>query len=152
MHSITKKSSVYPSILFIPRFNTTTYGKRAFKKHVAAPRKWNNLPGKKSIMVRSARLGVCVCGIKIGITHSKPCGINTAGFTVFYTNFNSLDANAKSRWTHHYTGSSFEKRNYNLFVFKAIQLLVTTFLYCRIIAIISCSNCRRNMNWNIECV
>ena len=43
-------------------------------------------------MVRSAGLG---------IKHSKPSGINSAGFAMFYTNLNSADADAKSRWTHH---------------------------------------------------
>ena len=55
------------------------------------------------VMVRSAGLCVCVCGIQIGIKHSSSCGINTAGFTMFYTNLNSTDADAQSRWTHHNT-------------------------------------------------
>ena len=59
-------------------------------------------------MVRSAGLCVCVCGIWIGIKHSKSCVINTAGFTMFYTNLNSADADAKSRWTHQNT---FKTRN-----------------------------------------
>ena len=36
--------------------------------------------------------------------YRNPCGINTAGLTMFYTNLNSADADAKSRWTHHYEG------------------------------------------------
>ena len=45
-------------------------------------------------MVRS--VDPCVCGILIGIKRSNPCGINTAWFTMFFTNLNSADADAKS--------------------------------------------------------
>ena len=51
-------------------------------------------------MVSSAGLRVCVCGIWIGVKHGHPCGIKTAGLTMFYTNLNYADANAKSRWTY----------------------------------------------------
>ena len=50
-------------------------------------------------MVLSAAL--CVGGIPIGIKHSNPSGINSAGITILYTNLNSIDA--ESRWTHHNT-------------------------------------------------
>ena len=46
-------------------------------------------------MVRSAGLRVCVCGIKIGINHSKSSGINFVGITMFNTNLNSADADAE---------------------------------------------------------
>ena len=53
------------------------------------------------VMVRSAALWVCVCGIEIGIKYSNSSGINSAGITIFYTNLNSADADAKCRWMHH---------------------------------------------------
>ena len=49
------------------------------------------------VMARSAVLCVCVCGIKIGIKHSNPIGVSSAGIFVFYTNLYSADADAKSR-------------------------------------------------------
>ena len=35
-------------------------------------------------------IGVCVCGIQIGVKHSKLSGINSAGITMFHTNLNFL--------------------------------------------------------------
>ena len=50
-------------------------------------------------MVCSATFCVCVCGIQIGIQTYYPSDINNALITIFYTNLNSADADAKSRWT-----------------------------------------------------
>ena len=51
----------------------------------------------KYIIVRSACLCVCACGILICIKHSKPSGIDFARISMFYTNLNSADADAKTR-------------------------------------------------------
>ena len=48
------------------------------------------------IMVLSAALCVCVCGILIGFTYSNPSRINTAWITIFHTNYSSEDEDARS--------------------------------------------------------